>query len=132
MKIRPSVFCFIIIVVLLIALVLWRERKPKFAEMPPRAVETNTVLPAIAAKNAPVNVPAHSNAPDTHSINTSILAPPVKSKEQQMREDLAKFNDQEIFFRGLVVDQFNAPITGATVSGIIQVNNGTRVGTAEC
>jgi hypothetical protein len=46
-----------------------------------------------------------------------------------MREGLTKLNDDDVVLHGRVVDQFGSPVANAVVSGIIQVNNGTRVGT---
>jgi hypothetical protein len=46
-----------------------------------------------------------------------------------MKEGLAKFNDDDVVLHGKVTDQFGSPVANAVVSGIIQVNNGIRVGT---
>jgi hypothetical protein len=45
-----------------------------------------------------------------------------------MRNELATYNDEDIFMRGQVIDQFGSPVPGAIVSAIIGVNNGKRVG----
>ena len=46
-----------------------------------------------------------------------------------MREGLATLNDEQIVLYGCVKDQFDSPVADASVLGVIQVNNGVRVGT---
>jgi hypothetical protein len=129
MKTRPSIIWFVAVVTVLIALVLWLSRN-KTVEMPVLlSPATNVSPPTMAATSPPANAPVHSNAPVTQPAPAAPIPLPTGSQEQQEREGLAEYNNRDIFFRGLAVDQFGAPVTGATVSGTIQVNNGTRVGT---
>ncbi len=45
-----------------------------------------------------------------------------------MKEGLAEFNDEDVVLYGKVIDQFGSPVANATVTGSVQVNNGSRVG----
>jgi hypothetical protein len=128
MKIRRSIIWFVVIIAGLIALILW-HRKEKSAETPTTiAIETNAALPTITVKNPSASTPSHTNASITRVSPNKPIPIAVGSEEQQMREGLAKFNDQDIFLYARVIDQFDAPVPGATVSAVIGVNNGTRVG----
>lgn len=104
---------FVAIVAVLIALLLWHGKR-KTAEMPV-ALSPAASAAASAARtlNAPSRAPVHSNAPAVSRVVPSPLAsiPPVESKEQQMGEGLAMFNDVDIKFYGRLEDQFgNAKI----------------------
>ncbi|HUE37308.1 MAG TPA: hypothetical protein VMO20_07950 [Candidatus Acidoferrum sp.] len=128
MKTRASIIWFLAIIAVLIVLVLWLGRK-KSAEMPQAASsETNAATPAIAVMSPLANAPVHSNAPVTQAAPGAPIPPPTESKEQQMREGLAELNNENISLYGRVMDQFDAPVAGATVTGTVQVNNGARVG----
>ncbi|MGA3284347.1 MAG: carboxypeptidase-like regulatory domain-containing protein [Verrucomicrobiota bacterium] len=130
MKTRRSVFWFVIVVAALIALVLWLGKKQPVQTQPTAAVETNAAPPAATATSAPVSAPVHSNAtPAAQAVpRAPVPTPPLKTKEQQMREGLAELNDEDVVLYGRVIDQFGSPVAGAAVKGSIQVNNGTRVG----
>ena len=52
----------------------------------------------------------------------------LPSKARRMRDALADWNHKEIVFYGVLTDQFGNPVTGATVTGKVSVNNGLREG----
>ena len=125
MKIRASIIWFVAIVAMLIALILWFGKKKSVEAHMVGSPATN-VAPSTVAMTSP---PIHSNAPVAQAAPiSSIPSPPIESKEQQMREELAGLNEENIVLFGRVIDQFDAPVASATVTGTIQVNNGTRVG----
>jgi hypothetical protein len=45
-----------------------------------------------------------------------------------MKEGLAELNDEDVVLYAKVIDQFGGPVASATVTGSVQVNNGTREG----
>ncbi len=107
---------------LFIALLIWFFRMP--------VVKTpNMSLPTAQGSNAAfsanTNVVAHgpSTVATVRSVAVSVL-----DKTSQAMGGLAAINDEEINFRGQVVDQFNAPVANATILATVRVNNGTRVG----
>src|SRR5581483_3743645 len=102
MQIRRPIFLFIAVMVVLIALALWHEKR-KSVEMPPTAaVETNVASPITAAVPS---APVRTNSPVAQTAK-SVPTPPMESKEQQMREGLAVLNDVDIEFYGRLEDQF--------------------------
>src|SRR5208283_3190664 len=91
MKIRAPIWLAVIVVLALIALVLWHGKKEP-AEMPVAVSPvTNVASPTVAATSSPVSVPVYSNTPPVAQVaaSTSAPTPPMESKEQQMREQLA-------------------------------------------
>jgi len=130
MNIRRSIIWFVTIVAVLIALVLWFGNNQPVETPLAVTTATDTVLPAATTPSVPVSAPIHTNTPVTQVVpHGPIPTPPLETKEQQMREGLAGLNDENVVLYGKVIDQFNVPVAGATVSGVIQVNNGARVGT---
>lgn len=127
MKMRRSIFWFIIVIAALIALALWHGRKQPTKTSAIAAMETNAPPPTATVPNAPMSPPVHANAPIAPTVS-NVPTPPTESKEQQMREGLAELNNEDVVLYGRVIDQFGAPVAGATVTGSVQVNNGTRVG----
>ncbi len=72
----------------------------------------------------------HTNpiiAPVVTKTANQILSP--EDKDRLKHEGLSSLNDQEIILYGQALDQFNLPVAGAEVDGVIQVNNGVREGT---
>ena len=128
MKMRRSNFWFIMVMAALIALVLWHGKKQPTRTPPLASVETNAPPAATAKSPATTNSPVHSNAPVTQAAPGAPIPPPTESIEQQMREGLAELNNEAVVLYGRVMDQFGAPVAGAMVTGSVQVNNGTRVG----
>jgi hypothetical protein len=129
MKARASIIWFVAIVAVLIALALWFGKKKSVETPLAVSPATNVAPPAVAVTSPPANAPVHSNAPVTQAApGAPVPPPPTESKEQQMREGLAELNDEDVVLYGRVIDQFNSPVVGATVTGSIQINNGTRVG----
>jgi hypothetical protein len=129
MKIRASIW-FVVIAAALIALVLWHGRK-KPAETPVAVSPvTNVASPTVAATSSPASVPVHSNTPPVAQAVSSVTAPtpPVESKEQQMREQLANFNDVDIEFYGRLEDQFGTAVGNAQIKFEVPFNNGHTVG----
>jgi hypothetical protein len=68
-------------------------------------------------------LPLGSNWPNQASGSDGAL-----SRSELARSALAALNDEDIVLYGRVIDQFGAPVSGASVSGLIGVNNGVRVG----
>ena len=121
---------FIAVVVALIALVLWHGKKEP-AEMPVAVSPvTDVASPTVAATSSQASVPVHSNTPTVAQGASSTPAPipPVESKEQQMREQLANFNDVDIEFYGRLEDQFGAAVGNAQIRFEAPFNNGHTVG----
>lgn len=134
MKTRHSTLWLLAAVLTLVALLTWLASKPSLPPSPlltesnapsPQAghVGTGRGQPGIDSRIGtnvetaqPPNVPAASR-------------PPVQTKAERMKEGLAALNDEDVVLYGRVLDQFGSPVVGASVSGVIQVNNGTRVGT---
>jgi hypothetical protein len=128
MKIRRSIILLVAVVVALIALALWYGKKKPAEPSLKVAIETNAApSPAAPAPSAPVRVPVHTNALPV-AQHASGANSPAPGREQQVREDLAVLNDEAVVFYGRVIDQFGNAVADATVTGGIQVNNGTRVG----
>ncbi len=124
MQIRRPIFLFIAVMVVLIALALWHEKR-KSVEMPPTAaVETNVASPITAAVPS---APVRTNSPVAQTAK-SVPTPPMESKEQQMREGLAVLNDVDIEFYGRLEDQFGNAIGNAKIKFEIPFNNGQAVG----
>jgi len=133
MKIRRSIYLFVVICAVLIALLVWFGKKP--SETPgPTVAGTNTVPSATASVAPKVRQQTVASTSTNAPVATTIPsgrppAQPLKTKGDQMKEALAEFNDEDVVLYGKVIDQFGAPVANATVAGSIQVNNGTRVGT---
>lgn len=132
MKKRRSIFWFVCIVAVLIAVVIWLERKPAEATSPTVA-ETNVVpqpstARIIIAASPPKHAPLPTNVP-VAPVSSGAPTTPLTTKAEQMKEGLAEFNNEDVVLYGKVMDQFDAPIANATVAGSVQVNNGTREGT---
>jgi hypothetical protein len=132
MKIRRSIFGFVTVCAVFIALLVWFGRKP-LETSGPTGDELNGSPGATASVSTKARqqaiAPTHSNSPVTTA--TSSRPPPIelfKNKADQMKEGLAEFNDEDVVLFGKVIDQFGASVTDATVVGSIQVNNGTRIG----
>jgi hypothetical protein len=124
MKIRPSIFLFIVIAAVLIALVLWHgEKKP--VETPPTAsVETNIAKPATTAPGVPV----HAIAPLTQiaanaTTPTSQPKPLVPTDKVGLLKEILQANDADIVFYGRLEDQSGSAVSGAAVNFGIQYEN---------
>ena len=125
MKIRPSVFLFVAIITVLIALVLWPKKKtvpPSVATNPPQVSVVNQ--PIISAQ--PVNNNLQSSGQPGDVIKEYRQG--LISKGQAMQEILATENDIPIVFYGRLEDQFKNPVSGAEVTGSTIIYNGTRAG----
>jgi len=121
MKIRPSIFLFIVIVVVLIALVLRHGVKKPVETPPAAAVETNTVSPAATASSAPV----HMNTPPAQ-LATNASMPSTQNKGEKMKEGLAEMNDVPIVFYGRLADQLGGPVVGAQIAASVRIYNGVQ------
>ena len=128
MKIQRSIFWFVVIIAVLIALVMWLGKK-KHAEMPPiGSVETNAVPPTATTPSQPssqplVNAPTQTNAPILKPVTNAPPAPP-QSKWEQIQPILATQNDMPIVFYGRLEDQFGNPVADAQIAASIRVENG--------
>ena len=130
MQIRRFILLLVAVVVALIALRLWRGRKQPVETPPASAVATNAAPPTVATTSSSASVPVHSNAlPVVQAVSsTPAPTPPVESKEQQMREGLATFNDVDIEFYGRLEDQFGNAVGNAQIKFEVPFNNGHAVG----
>jgi hypothetical protein len=132
MKVRRSVCWFVVISAVLIALIVWFGKKP--AEKPLPAVAETDTAPPVTQRAAEPSQRERRSTPRTNSTAgqattvASAPVPPTQTKDEQMREGLATLNDEQVVLYGRVIDQFGAPVAGATVAASIQVNNGVRVG----
>jgi hypothetical protein len=117
------IILFITLIALLIALVLWHEKKQPMEMPPTAAVETNTAPIAATTSSVPVNEPAHANTSPAQVV-TNALSPPPRSKWEQLQPILATQNDQPIVFYGKVEDQFSNVVAGATVNFDVRIYNG--------
>jgi hypothetical protein len=126
-KTNRFIFYFVIAVAVLIALLLWHKSKQPTKTLA-AAVEANSVPPPAVAAVA-VSAPIHTNIPTAQvPSNASVPTPPLKGKEQQMREGLAESNDVNIEFYGRLVDQFGNGVASAQIKFEVPFNNGHAVG----
>jgi len=123
MKIRSSIFLFIIVVAALIALVLWHGKKQP--ETLATAVETNTVSPAATVKSSAASAPVQASTPPAQLVTNAPPAPP-QSKWEQLQPILATQNDIPIIFYGRLEDQFDSPVVGAQVDASVRIYNSVR------
>lgn len=124
MKIRRSIFLFVAVVAVLIALVLWYGKKQPVETPPPTSIETNTVSSAASTPSAPAGVPVHTNASSAQAATNTIA--PAQDKGAQIKEGLAALNDVPIAFYGRLEDQLGNPVTGAQIAGSIRIYNGVQ------
>lgn len=111
MKIRRSIFGFVVIVAVLIALVLWYRMK--------KSVET----PPTTAPNLPVSA---NTLPAQPMTNTNVATPSTQNKGEQMKEGLTAMNDVPIVFYGRLADQFGSPVVGAKIAANVRIYNGVQ------
>jgi protocatechuate 3,4-dioxygenase beta subunit len=128
MKIRPSIFGFAVIVFILIALLLWYEKKKSVETSSATSSETNAAPSTATAPNQSVNqpvinTPIQTNAPMLKPVTNAPPAP-SQSKWEQLQPILATQNDIPIDFYGRVEDQFGNAVADATVNFSIGVYNG--------
>ena len=120
----------IAIVVALIALALWHG-KTKLAGTPSAiSPATNVAPPTVDVTSSLASAPVHSNTSLVAQAipSTSASSLPTESKEQQMREQLANFNDVDIEFYGRLEDQFGAAVGNVQIRFEVPFNNGHTVG----
>ncbi len=121
---------FVAVVAVLIVLVLWHGKKKPAETTVVVSPSINAVSSAASTPSAPSSVLVHSNPPPVAQAVPVVPTPtpPVESKEQQMREGLATFNDVDIEFYGQLEDQFGNPVGNAQVKFEVPFNNGHAVG----
>ncbi len=128
MKIRRSIFWFVVICAILTALVVWFGKKP--AETPPQTVTETNTAPRSSTEHVATNpqnkVQANGPAPAVAAASANNPTPPPRDKKEQMREGLATFNDVPIVFYGKLEDQFGSPVVGAEIAGAIRIYNGSQ------
>ncbi len=126
MKIRRSIFWFIVTVAVLIALVFWFGKKRPMESPPTASIVTNTALPVTTASSQPVSMSVHTNAPTTKIVNSGadLSKSPPMSKEQRAIGLLSTYNDVPIDFYGRVEDQFGNAVANAAVNFSVRVMNG--------
>jgi hypothetical protein len=120
MKIRRSLFWFIIVIAVLIAFTLWFSKK-RPAETSP-IVSTETNAPSATTIN---NGPVHTNAQSALFI-TNVATSSSQSKGEQMKEGLGEMNDVPIVFYGRLIDQFGSSIAGAQINASVRIYNGAQ------
>lgn len=129
MKIRRSIFGFVVIVAVLVALVLWfGKRKP--GETPLAvSTETNVAPTAVATPSLPASVSIQTNALSAQVASVSAptaasqpQSPPLHDKVGLLKEIL-QANDADIVFYGRLEDQSGSAVSGAAVSFGIQYEN---------
>jgi hypothetical protein len=127
MKIRGSIFWFIVVMAALIALMLWYGKKKPVETPPITSVETNAnaTPPAATVPSQPVSAPVHMNTPSAQPM-TNAATPPNQDKGEQMKEGLAAMNDVPMAFYGRLEDQFGSPVVGAQITGDIRIYNGIQ------
>jgi hypothetical protein len=125
MKIRSSIFWFIVVVAALIALMLWHGKKQPVETPPTAPVETNAAPTAATVSSQPVSTPVHTNAPPPRPATNAVQAPP-QSKWEQMQPILATQNDIPIVFYGRLEDQFGSPVVGAQIAASVRIYNGVQ------
>ena len=122
MKIRRSIFWFITIAAVLIALVLWLGKK--------KPVETPlSVSSAVIVTSVPVSVSVHTNAPPAQGVSSSAPAftnqpkSPVLKDRVVLLKEILQANDADIVFYGRLEDQFSNAVSGADINFSIQYEN---------
>jgi hypothetical protein len=114
MKIRRSIFVFIAVVAVLIALVLWHGKKQSVETPVATSTETNAALTATTTTAPPAQAAANA------------VAPSKLDKGEQIKEGLATLNDVSIAFYGKLEDQFGSPVVGAQIAASIRIYNGVQ------
>jgi hypothetical protein len=130
MQIRRSIFLFVGVAVVLIALMLWYGRKQPMETAPTIAIVANAVSTVVP--NAPViTAPTYTNAPAMKVIVyvPSPSNPSPGGKVEQMQGILSTYNDVPIDFYGKLEDQFGDSVADAKIKGSIRVISGTRQST---
>jgi hypothetical protein len=129
MKIRSSIFWFIAIVAVLIALVLWFGKKKPVETPLTVSTQTNVAPTAVATPSLPASGSIHTNAPPTRVASVSAptaasqpQSPPPQDKVGLLKEIL-QANDADIMFYGRLEDQSGSAVSGAAVNFSIQYEN---------
>jgi len=127
MKARNLILWLVAIIIAFVVLI-WIHRKPPVSQKFAPSNPNNASVPSTASQNL-------AASPGSNAITVANTAPtnispaqPLPSKEQQMRKEYSELNNEDVVLYGRVIDQFDAPVASAKVTGTIQVNNGTRVG----
>ena len=134
MKIRRSVFWFVVICAVLMVLVIWLGKKPSEAPLPTVAATNTVPQPALErAGSEPgqrrAETPARSKTPVARvAADAPLPTPPLQTKEQQIREGLTQMNDVPIVFYGKLEDQFGNAVVGAQIAGNTIIYNGVKSG----
>src|SRR5262245_31955467 len=111
-------FIFGVLMVLAIGLFVWSARNYTATSVAP-IPETNA--PPLSGGRAAAEPPRRGDAlPPGRGAQAPILggtqgmvSPSVTTKEEQMRDGLAKLNDEEVVLYGRVLDQFGTPVAAA-------------------
>jgi hypothetical protein len=125
MKIRPSIFWFIVMAAVLIAAVLWHGKKQPVETPPTAAVQSNVAPPPPTVTSQPVSASVRSNALAVQPAKgTDLSTIPLPSKEARAIGLLSTYNDVPIDFYGRVEDQFGNAVDSAAVNFNVRVMNG--------
>src|ERR1039458_6809827 len=125
MNIRRSIFWFIAIVAMLIALALWYAKKQPVETPAAAPTETNTVSVAATTPSKPVSAPVSTTTPPAQTAANAVV-PSKPDKGEQIKEGLATLNDVSIAFYGRLEDQFGSPVVGAQIATSIRIYNGVQ------
>jgi hypothetical protein len=112
-------FLIIGIVGLMILIMAWWLLTPNAPPPSPQAsvqgtgTAANSTSSTTPTSSPGTSLPATPHAPDF---------PPAPSKEQQMSDALPKLNDVPIVFYGKLIDQYNNPVSGVTVTGSVLIS----------
>lgn len=129
MKARPPIILLVAATAVVIGIVLWLGRRKSMDAPLNDSVQTANIPIATTAMNSQSGAAVQTNTPVAQSPASSpVSTPSSETREQQLRNELAAYNEADIVLRAQVVDQFGSPVSGATVSAVIGVNNGNRVG----
>ncbi len=126
MKIRRSIFWFVALVAVLMAVALWFGTKKPVETPLSASIETNVAPPANAAPGPQANAPSHTNAPAAKMTGATAgpSQSPPESKAERTLGILSTYNDVPIDFFGRVEDQFSNAVANAAVNFSVRVYNG--------
>jgi hypothetical protein len=121
-KIRPSIFLFIVIAVVLIALMLRHGLKKPMETPPTASVETNIVPQVVTAPSSSVNSHVRTNS-SLRQVATHTATLSKQDKGEQIKEGLAVLNDVPIVFYGRLEDQLGNAVSGAQIVANVRIYN---------
>ncbi|HTV43103.1 MAG TPA: hypothetical protein VMF08_21240 [Candidatus Sulfotelmatobacter sp.] len=120
MKIRPSIYIFCGLAILLIILIIC------FAKRPQAPLETQR--PLLPKTNAPVvvnnPVPANIVPVIPHVVHPAVNPAEEKEQAEERQKTFEAEKNQPIIFYGKLEDQFGNPVVGAEIEGAPELSQG--------